>query len=71
MCMSRKHFEIVARAIKDARPLRKGSTDISVVVIAGHHAALDNAADFLADAFQAENPRFDRARFLAACGVQS
>ena len=28
-------------------------------------------ADRLADVFQRDNPRLDRSRFLAACGVQS
>jgi hypothetical protein len=37
----------------------------------GWHAALSAYAHALADALASENPRFDRARFLAACGVQS
>ena len=29
------------------------------------------AAEHIADALASDNPHFDRARFLAACGVQS
>ena len=29
------------------------------------------AAEHVADALAKDNPRFDRARFLAACGVQA
>ena len=37
----------------------------------GFIAAGTNIAMDLADRFAADNPRFNRARFLAACGVQS
>ena len=33
--------------------------------------ALREIAYDLADVFKRDNPNFDRARFLAACGVQS
>lgn len=32
--------------------------------------ALEALADNMADALQGDNPRFDRARFLSACGVK-
>jgi hypothetical protein len=33
-------------------------------------AVMNALARKLADAFQSANPRFDRTRFLAACGVE-
>lgn len=61
--MTRKDYEKIARVIK-ARALthcthtdqRKGEM-------------LDLALD-LAVTFQQDNPRFDRARFLKACGIE-
>jgi hypothetical protein len=54
--MSRKHFRLIAAAIAAQVPT------------VGHSAALQIAAA-LADDFAYENPRFDRQRFLRACGV--
>jgi len=54
--MTRKHFELIAAAIAAQVPA------------VGHSAALLIAAS-LADDFAFENPRFDRQRFLKACGV--
>jgi hypothetical protein len=54
--MTRKDYVIIADAIATS----------------WHHSA-DSKADIarnLADALQADNPRFDRARFLDACGVK-
>ena len=53
--MSRKDFVAVARALRGAR---NGDCAESAVV--------DRAADELAAYFATRNPRFDRARFLAA-----
>ncbi len=39
--------------------------------VAMNEATRQKIAAQLADACAADNPRFDRARFLAACGVQS
>lgn len=58
--MTRKHYEAVA-AIVAARLAATDSRTAGGVLC-------DLAAD-LADAFQAENPRFDRLRFFAACGI--
>jgi hypothetical protein len=70
--MTRKDFELIAAAVKDARPLSKYRMDDPVAVrlsILNANTALDNVADFLADRLSQTNPRFDRARFLTACGV--
>lgn len=56
--MSQKDYEMVARALRDA----KGD-------VADHMGALDYAATRLANAFEEDNRRFDRARFLKAAGA--
>lgn len=62
--MTRKHFEAIASLIsKYTDPLAAPGYDKGV-----HHGAMF-IADELADYFAAENPRFDRARFLKACGL--
>lgn len=53
--MTRQHFELIARVLREAP-----------VDIVGWHILVQRFADELA----AENPRFDRERFLRACGVK-
>ena len=53
--MSRKHFRAIAEAIRAI-----GNAD------ARHYAAIA-----LADLLQTANPRFNRAQFIRACGVQT
>jgi hypothetical protein len=65
--VTKKDFELIAAALKAARVTDGG-------VIAGkaiYNNGVDNAAHRIADALATTNPRFDRVRFLAACGVQS
>lgn len=59
--MTRKDYEAIAAALKNARglPMRD------------HAASIGAAAQCIAEVMQRDNPRFDRARFLKACGVQS
>ena len=54
-------LDAASAAAKDVDSTEDGST-------VSHCAAM--ARDF-ADVLERENPRFDRARFLAACGVVS
>lgn len=61
MALSKKHHEAIAAAIRAER-CGPGSPAVET--------ALDQVASRLADYFAADNPRFDRARFLAACGVE-
>lgn len=51
--MSRKHFEVVARALR-------GIEDVD---------ARRSAAEALIAVFFVQNPRFDAKRFLTACGL--
>lgn len=55
--MTKKHFEQLAALIKSGRI---GDVDLLADTIA--HSTADMCADM--------NPRFDRVRFLKACGVK-
>jgi hypothetical protein len=59
--MTRKDYELIARSIYVDREL----------VEEGQRKVVDYIAKGLAEQFQAMNPRFDRARFLNACNVNS
>ena len=60
--MTKKDYILIAAALKAARPI--GDEDYIYTVCDVHCEAI-------ADALGRDNPRFDRARFLAAAGVQS
>lgn len=63
--MTRKHYEEIARGI---RILMDGhATDRHTAKGAAQVATLRSLAHFYADSFSADNPRFDRDRFLVAC----
>ena len=58
--MTRKDYQLIASAISElASDFGKGEV-----------VAINLVADTLADALAQENPRFDRAKFLTACGVK-
>lgn len=59
MSMSKKDYVAVAAKIAN-RFAEAGSAERSVIRV---------LVDDLADVFAADNPRFDRAVFLKACGV--
>lgn len=68
MSMTRKHFEKLATVIKDQvvatqRAYRLDWQESS------EYLMLEEVASDLADVCEGENGLFDRARFLAACGV--
>ena len=69
--MTRKEFELIAAALRDARPPRalRDAAHAASIVAAGK--AIDDVARELATRLAATNPRFNRARFLDACGVTS
>jgi hypothetical protein len=59
--MTRKDYELIARAFRIA----KGSTEVAEY---DAKTALELASVILADSIENTNPRFDRERFLIACG---
>ena len=61
--MERRHFELIARVIRD---LPESST---LKNIDSRVDGRDHAAMRFADALANTNPRFDRAKFLKACGA--
>ena len=63
--MTRKDYELLARTIGAAEARGKRGTNGPARVAASGMAGVIVA--LLCDALAAENPRFDRARFLAAC----
>jgi hypothetical protein len=61
--MSKKHYETVARVLRVNRKYSEVSPDAAAVI--------DDIARDLSIAFASDNDRFDRARFLAACEVDT
>lgn len=65
--MTRKDFELIAAALKEARDqVPQTDTLHHTCELLGH----STAARVLAYALAKTNPRFDRERFLKACGVE-
>jgi len=60
MSMSRKQYRDMAAVIKEVGDYNLDSAE----------AALEAIASGLATVFVIDNPRFDRARFLEACGIE-
>lgn len=60
--MTKKDYILIAAAITSGRRVVSYETKAD--------ATLDGVSRLIAEALQRDNPRFDRARFLAACGVQ-
>ena len=63
--MSRKDYVAVAGLIRSRLPYGGTTTHKC------HYAAVADFAGGMADLFASDNPRFDRGRFLAACGLAS
>jgi hypothetical protein len=59
--MTRKDYVMIADTIKTARKVEL--TNGTILVSVAH------LANTLATELEIDNPRFDRARFLVACGV--
>ena len=60
--MTRKDYQLIAKTINDLMADFNNCGDDSV--------SLALVSQELASALQADNPRFDTARFLTACGVK-
>ena len=62
--MTRKEYELIARAMKSRRDdLVESRASFDRI------SSCDCTIEALADALASENPLFDRERFLRACGV--
>lgn len=65
--MAKKDYILIAAALKAARvELPEGKNRDPKLI---YNNGVDNAAHYVADALGTQNPLFDRARFLTACGV--
>lgn len=62
---AKRHYETIAAAFR----ARRAPPECSPAVQAAWRVALRSAASVLCDAFQADNPAFDRARFMQACNL--
>ena len=58
--MTRKDYILIAAALNSVRPHNHDFSDV---------VKCDAHAHAVAEALAQDNPRFDRARFLTACGV--
>jgi hypothetical protein len=63
--MTRKDYIAIAAAIKEAR-----SHGAETVAATEFNLGVTTATQRVADVLARDNPRFDRARFLTACGVK-
>ncbi|HWV45626.1 MAG TPA: hypothetical protein VN039_06345 [Nitrospira sp.] len=64
--MTRKHYIATAAMFAD---MMDGMSIIGSNFIAGYARAIVDAANNMADIFEADNPRFDRDKFIKACGL--
>lgn len=64
--MTRKDYVLIAAAISDSKCMYAGQ---SPEYARGVRTQFQVTAQKIAAALQSDNPRFDRARFLKACGI--
>jgi hypothetical protein len=67
--MTRKDYVTIAQAINATRYTLDPSILGEPVYANGINTAMSEVAGRLADSMAQDNPRFDRERFLNACGV--
>src|SRR5688500_9968253 len=68
--MTRKDFELIARTVREARPIAQLDSLKSQAArngVIGANSALDSFASNLADELKARYPSFNKARFIEAC----
>lgn len=71
MAMSKKDYVAIAAAISGERmPTPKVMQPGDKDALSVHHNTLDLISRSIANVCERSNPRFDRARFLTACGVE-
>ena len=61
MAFTRQHYKAIAEIIKTREDLPYGSV---------YRQATSDIANDLSDYFASDNKRFDRGRFLSACGIE-
>lgn len=66
---TRKDFQAAADAIMEARPERDPNVKMRAFDV-GRMFACDEIAEALAVTFKADNPRFQKEKFLRAAGVK-
>lgn len=71
MSMTKKDFEAIARAIQNDRKHWSAARGYDMAEIEGALSALSSVGESIATYCQQANPQFNRARFLAACGIES
>lgn len=64
--MQKRHFEALAAALRAVKPGNNEAARLTPVAYLQWSRDVNAAANVLASF----NPRFDRARFLQACGVE-
>lgn len=69
--MTKKQFQAVADLFNDAMEDMTDYSHMDTGYIVGRAAGIEAMAQDMADYFQKENPRFDREKFLDACGMGS
>jgi hypothetical protein len=71
--VTRKHFEAIAAIVKARLDwldgLRYPRSDHAMGFDTGYRAGIEATVAQMADYFETQNPNFDRARFLRACGM--
>lgn len=66
--MSKKHYELIASAVDATRPTKQKYPEKSEYFC--HRSQWRDMAHELAEALEAQDPRFDRYKFLEDCGVE-
>ena len=64
--MTRKHFRQIANAMQSLRKFEAHDVEMSEIV--ARAVRFSSVIDALANVLATTNPRFNRDRFLAACG---
>ncbi len=65
--MTRKHFQQIADAMQSLRKFEAHDSELSETV--AHAVRYSSVVDALAKVCAESNPKFDRNRFLGACGI--
>jgi hypothetical protein len=69
--MSKKDYILLAQAMKDSKPSKSGLAETQIkykLVESASDKQWNNDVISLSDSLAQDNPRFNRAKFLQACG---